>query len=93
MMTTAPTATEVRGPGDHAYLGHPKGLAYVAFTEMWERFSYYGMTALLALYMGPQLLLPGHAAHVVGLASLRRGLARARGRSRSGLSVRRSPRF
>ena len=51
--------------------GHPKGLAYLAFTEMWERFSYYGMTALLALYMTKQLLLPGHAEHVVGLAALR----------------------
>lgn len=29
--------------------GHPKGLAYLAFTELWERFSYYGMTALLIL--------------------------------------------
>jgi POT family proton-dependent oligopeptide transporter len=51
--------------------GHPKGLAYLAFTEMWERFSYYGMTALLALYMGQQLLLPGHAEHVLGLSALR----------------------
>ena len=32
-------------------LGHPHGLAYLAFTETWERFSYYGMTALLSLYM------------------------------------------
>jgi POT family proton-dependent oligopeptide transporter len=38
---------------------------------MWERFSYYGMTALLALYMGQQLLLPGHAENVLGLAALR----------------------
>ena len=36
---------------------------------MWERFSYYGMTALLALYMVKQLLLPGHAEHVLGLAA------------------------
>ncbi|HYX47888.1 MAG TPA: peptide MFS transporter [Sphingomicrobium sp.] len=53
------------------FLGHPKGLAYLAFTEMWERFSYYGMTALLALYMTKQLLLPGHSEHVAGLAALR----------------------
>jgi POT family proton-dependent oligopeptide transporter len=53
------------------FLGHPKGLAYLACTEMWERFSYYGMTALLALYMTKQLLLPGHAQHVFGLAGLR----------------------
>jgi POT family proton-dependent oligopeptide transporter len=51
--------------------GHPRGLAYLAFTELWERFSYYGMTALLALYMVKQLLLPGHAEHVLGLAGLR----------------------
>jgi POT family proton-dependent oligopeptide transporter len=56
---------------DRAFFGHPKGLAYLAFTEAWERFSYYGMTALLALYMGQQLLLPGHAEHVLGLAALR----------------------
>jgi POT family proton-dependent oligopeptide transporter len=53
------------------FLGHPKGLAYLAFTEVWERFSYYGMTALLSLYMVQQLLLPGHAEQVLGLGALR----------------------
>ena len=33
------------------FLGHPKGLYVLFFTEMWERFSYYGMRALLVLYM------------------------------------------
>jgi POT family proton-dependent oligopeptide transporter len=51
--------------------GHPKGLAYLSFTEMWERFSFYGMSALLALYMVKQLLLPGHAENVLGLGALR----------------------
>jgi proton-dependent oligopeptide transporter, POT family len=51
---------------------HPAGLAVLAGTELAERFSYYGMTALLALYMNKQLLLPGHAEHVIGLAPLRR---------------------
>ena len=51
--------------------GHPPGLAYLAFTEVWERFSYYGMTALLTLYMTKQLLLPGHAGQVLGLGPLR----------------------
>jgi POT family proton-dependent oligopeptide transporter len=50
---------------------HPIGLAILAGTELAERFSYYGMTALLALYMVKQLLLPGHAEHVIGLAGLR----------------------
>ena len=36
---------------DTAFLGHPKGLAYLFFAELWERFSFYGMRALLTLYM------------------------------------------
>src|SRR5512139_1105693 len=60
--------------GDGTILGHPKGLFYLAFTEAWERFSYYGMTALLVLYMVNQLLLPGHVEHVVGFATFRAGL-------------------
>ncbi len=34
-----------------SFLGHPRGLATLFFTEMWERFSYYGMRALLTLFM------------------------------------------
>jgi len=36
--------------------GHPKGLFYLFFAELWERFSFYGMKALLILYMTKQLL-------------------------------------
>jgi POT family proton-dependent oligopeptide transporter len=56
------------------FFGHPRGLFYLAFTEAWERFSYYGMSALLALYMVNQLLLPGHAEHIAGFAGLRAGM-------------------
>src|SRR6185312_11158070 len=56
---------------DRAFLGHPSGFGYLAFTEAWERFSYYGMQALLVLYMVDQLLLPGHAGHVLGLGALK----------------------
>ena len=38
---------------------------------MWERFSYYGMRALLVLYMVKYLLLPEHAENVIGLGALR----------------------
>jgi len=51
------------------FFGHPPGLAYLAFTEAWERFSYYGMAALLVLYMVNELLLPGHVEHVAGFAT------------------------
>jgi POT family proton-dependent oligopeptide transporter len=54
-----------------AFSGHPRGLYYLAFTEAWERFSYYGMTALVVLYMVNQLLLPGHVEHVVGFTAFR----------------------
>jgi POT family proton-dependent oligopeptide transporter len=63
-----PTAEPRRADG---FFGHPTGLAYLAFTEAWERFSYYGMSALLVLYMVNQLLLPGHIEHVVGFATFR----------------------
>jgi POT family proton-dependent oligopeptide transporter len=46
------------------FFGHPRGLWYLAFTEAWERFSYYGMQALLVLYMVKYLLLPGRIEHV-----------------------------
>ncbi len=59
------------GKEDRAFLGHPKGLAYLAFTEAWERFSYYGMSALVVLYMVQQLLLPGHVENVAGMATFR----------------------
>lgn len=52
-------------------LGHPRGLFFLAFTEAWERFSFYGMSALVVLYMVNQLLLPGHAEHIVGFAAFR----------------------
>ncbi len=51
--------------------GHPRGLTFLFATEMWERFSYYGMRALLVLYMVKYLLLPGQAENVIGLGALR----------------------
>jgi POT family proton-dependent oligopeptide transporter len=40
---------------DRGFFGHPRGLSTLFFTEMWERFSYYGMRALLTLYMTSKL--------------------------------------
>jgi len=41
---------------DHSFFGHPKALLILFFTEMWERFSYYGMRALLILYLTQHFL-------------------------------------
>jgi POT family proton-dependent oligopeptide transporter len=38
-------------PSGETWLGHPRGLATLFFTEMWERFSYYGMRSILILYV------------------------------------------
>jgi len=45
--------------------GHPRGLAVLFGTEMWERLSFYGMRALLAAYLAKYLLLPGHVEGVL----------------------------
>ncbi|MEA2491735.1 MAG: proton-dependent oligopeptide transporter, family [Acidobacteriota bacterium] len=58
------------------WLGHPRGLATLYFTEMWERFSYYGMRALLILYMVGSVQQPGlgfgerKAAQIYGLYTM-----------------------
>ncbi len=59
-----------------AWLGHPRGLSVLFFTEMWERFSYYGMRALLLLFMvapvaNGGLGFPSHrAATIYGLYTM-----------------------
>ena len=42
---------EDTSPAQKTFFGHPRGLATLFFTEMWERFSYYGMRGILVLYM------------------------------------------
>ena len=60
---------------DKAFFGHPTGLGWLAFTELWERFSYYGMTTLLVLYMIHSLLQPEHIGHVMGFGPFQRLIA------------------
>ena len=56
------------------FFGQPMALAYLSFTEAWERFSYYGMTSILVLYMTQALLLPGHVEGIAGFAGFRAAL-------------------
>lgn len=55
-------------------LGHPRGIYYLALTETWERFSFYGMQALLVLFMVQELLLPGNVGTVTGMSAYRSAL-------------------
>ena len=63
------------------FLGHPRGLSFLFATEMWERFSYYGMRALLVLYMTKFLLLAGQVDNVIGMATLKSVLESVSGRT------------
>ena len=70
---SAPSAATSDTPRAELF-GHPRALPYLFATEMWERFSYYGMRALLVLYMVNYLLAPPRAEHVVGLAGFHQAL-------------------
>ena len=65
----APLAGEIPAP---EFFGHPRGLWFLAFTEAWERFSFYGMQALLVLYMVKHLFQAGRIEHVLAFASYRK---------------------
>ena len=69
-----PAPSPPRAAGADEFLGHPRGLPFLFATEMWERFSYYGMRALLVLYMVKYVLQPDVAGQVIGLAGLKHGL-------------------
>jgi proton-dependent oligopeptide transporter, POT family len=60
--------------GSAELFGHPKGLTFLFTTEMWERFSFYGMRSLLVLYMTKYLLLAEHSETVIGLSSIKHAL-------------------
>jgi proton-dependent oligopeptide transporter, POT family len=65
------TASIAKETGPKELFGHPRTLGFLFGTEMWERFSYYGMRALLVLYMVKYILLPERSGSVIGLATLR----------------------
>jgi len=70
------TYAPITGPSDERTLfGHPRGLYVLFLTEMWERFSYYGMRSLLVLYMVNYLFIhPDVGQRVLGFTALKGGL-------------------
>ena len=74
MSSSLPIQAVENRPAQADFLGHPPALPYLFATEMWERFSYYGMRALLVLYMVKYVLQPETAGTVIGLAALKHGL-------------------
>ena len=61
------SAVASSGPRPDEWFGHPKGLYVCFFTEMWERFSFYGMKALLLLYLVKyHLFSDAHGYNLIG---------------------------
>jgi len=56
---------EQSGDAKGTFLGHPRGLYVLFFAEMWERFSYYGMRALLIFYLVQHWLFSDAEASVI----------------------------
>jgi POT family proton-dependent oligopeptide transporter len=65
-------SSSIAVPTEKTVFGHPPGLFLLFFTEMWERFSYYGMRALLVLYMVDHLIkgVRDGSIHVLGFGLL-----------------------
>jgi POT family proton-dependent oligopeptide transporter len=65
-------SSSIAVPTEKTVFGHPPGLFLLFFTEMWERFSYYGMRALLVLYMVDHLIkgIRDGSIHVLGFGLL-----------------------
>jgi POT family proton-dependent oligopeptide transporter len=64
-------AAIAQAPAGRTVFGHPRGLAVLGLTELWDRISFHGMQAVLVLFMVDQLLRPGHVEHIVGFAAFR----------------------
>src|SRR5918998_6869762 len=56
LATDAPPPVDPRLVNDRSFFGHPRGLSTLFFTEMWERFSFYGIRPLLVLFMTAALM-------------------------------------
>jgi len=68
------TAESTVAPKERTLFGHPLGLTHLFTTEMAERFSYYGMTSFLILFLVKYLLINGHPDHIVGYHAVKRVL-------------------
>jgi POT family proton-dependent oligopeptide transporter len=71
--------SDARARHDRSFLGHPAGLGWLSFCELWERFSYYGMQGLLVLYLANYLFLPANIGNVAGMDGLRHAIENVTG--------------
>src|SRR6266480_3479642 len=54
-----PASNKQMPSADRSFFGHPRGLSTLFFTEMWERFSFYGLRPLLVLFMSTAIMSGG----------------------------------
>ncbi|HEY2032940.1 MAG TPA: MFS transporter, partial [Rhizomicrobium sp.] len=67
-------AFQAKSKSDTRFIGHPIGLGWLSASEFWERFAYYGMQALLVLYLSHFLFKLGTIEHVWGIEPFHRAL-------------------
>jgi len=65
MAISPPAAAPLSAEAGRTFLGHPRGLFVLFFAEMWERFSYYGMRALLIFYLTKHFLFGDERAYLI----------------------------
>jgi proton-dependent oligopeptide transporter, POT family len=65
------TTMDAAAPKEATLFGHPRGLTHLFTTEMAERFSYYGITSFLVLFLSESLLVGGHPDHVIGYQAVK----------------------
>src|SRR5271163_2028756 len=63
--------TEAAAPKEATLFGHPRGLTFLFTTEMWERFSYYGMRAILIYFLTNFLLIHPAVDGVLGYPTIK----------------------
>jgi POT family proton-dependent oligopeptide transporter len=71
MTPNAPSIVLSASAAEAEVFGHPRGLIYLAASEGWERFSYFGMQSLLVLYLTHHLLQPERIGAVIGFHAVR----------------------
>jgi POT family proton-dependent oligopeptide transporter len=71
LLPSSPIKADAGTPRSRDLFGHPRGLSILFTTEMWERFSYAGMSSLLALYLVQHALLPGQAENIIGYGAVK----------------------
>lgn len=66
--------SSLQSKGGSGFLGHPRGMPFIVGAESMDAFSFYGMQAIMVLYMTKYLFLPDHVGHIAGFVWFRHAI-------------------